>query len=125
MKTAVLFLASLFCQSVFSQSNYGEYSETKNNDDMILYAIIFMVILFISIAFTRAIFSIPKFLDYQKAQTFLLAKIARENNVSDEVIKSVLDSVRLKEKTTERNANLEPKEKSKEDLQKMLDNIGK
>lgn len=55
-------------------------NESKNN--LIFYAILILVII-ICIFVTRFIFSIDKFLKYQKAQTILLMRIAKNNGLTD------------------------------------------
>jgi hypothetical protein len=52
---------------------------------LIGYAVVFLICVFI----TRAIFSIPKFLDLQRAQVHLLSDIALKNGVDPEVVKKI------------------------------------
>ncbi|MFP9098642.1 hypothetical protein ACLI09_06265 [Flavobacterium sp. RHBU_24] len=47
----------------------------------------------ICIAITRAIFSIPKFLKYQKAQTLAILKIAELKGVDSDSIQKIIDVI--------------------------------
>lgn len=61
----------------------SDYESQRNTNDYLLYfgAIIFFFI--VGVFITRAIFSIPRFLKYQKAQTILLLRIAKNNGLTD------------------------------------------
>jgi len=59
--------------------------DTKPIDPVMFYGIIIIGVV-IGIFITRAIFSIPTFLKYQKMQTLLLMKFARANGITEKEI---------------------------------------
>ena len=60
-------------------------------------AIIIVIFFIVGIFITRAIFSIERFLAFQKAQTFLLAKIARQQGTPESEIRDIIDKLELYE----------------------------
>lgn len=68
-----------------------QYSDSADAPSFIVIISISAVILLISIVITRAVFSISRFLKYQKAQTMLLLKIARRQGVAEADIENVVE----------------------------------
>ena len=64
--------------------------------DKPLNLLVIIVVFILSILITRAIFSIPKILRYNKAQTLLLIKIARQQGVSERELEIIIDVVEPK-----------------------------
>lgn len=65
------------------------------SDTLITYLGGLILFVFVTIFFTRAVFSINTFLKYQKGQVLLLLKIARANGVSEselETVKNLIES---------------------------------
>lgn len=62
-------------------------------ENLITYVLFFLIAFVIGIVITRAIFSIPLLLKYQKANLLLLTKIAKQKGVSDEDIEDAIDIV--------------------------------
>ena len=59
----------------------------------IIVAIIgYIIVFFIAVFITRAIFSIPKFLKLQEAQLQIITELAKQQGVKSEVIKSIYDN---------------------------------
>jgi uncharacterized membrane protein len=59
-------------------------------DRIIGYALIFWVIFFIHLYIFRAIFNIPSFLKYQKAQIRLLEEIAKTQGANSATVKNII-----------------------------------
>jgi len=80
--------------------NYDSQVDYMHDIIPILFPFLLFVIIIgvgiLNIYIVRAIFSIPIFLNHQKAQTKLLSKIAQKNGVSDENIKEILDEFQIK-----------------------------
>jgi len=74
-----------------------EYSIKDDLQNPVFTLILYLVVLLVSVLITRAIFSIPTFLKYQKAQIFLLAKIARQQNVPEIEIKEIMNKLEIYE----------------------------
>ena len=64
--------------------------------DKPLNLLVIIVVFILSIIVTRAIFSIPKILRYNKAQTLLLIKIARQQGVTEQELDTIIDVVEPK-----------------------------
>jgi len=74
-------------------SEYG-YSSNENNFESILtYLFILIIAFLIGALLTRLVFSIPKFLKYQKANTLLLIKIARQKGVAENELDLILEII--------------------------------
>lgn len=65
---------------------------------IIFYSFGFLAAFLICVAITRAIFSIPAFLKYQKANTVLLMKIARAQGVPEDEIQLVSNFIQTNPK---------------------------
>jgi hypothetical protein len=65
------------------------------NDDLPIYILLGIFGFFISVFIVRAIFSIPRMLDYFKAQTLLLAYLAEKNGVDIKVINKIRNGAGL------------------------------
>lgn len=99
-------------RNVILLSGFPEIVSNSENNFFIVLAIYtgaFLICVFI----TRAIFSIPKFLKYQRAQTLALIKIARANGVTEEEIKIIMEIVEPDESKTsmENGGSLEKKDR--------------
>jgi hypothetical protein len=62
----------------------------QDNTDAFLMYLLYAVAFIVSIFITRAIFSIPKFLRYQRAQIKLMALVAHQNGIAEERIQKIL-----------------------------------
>jgi hypothetical protein len=60
-----------------------------NSDNVIPYILGYMIAFIIAVFVTRAIFSIPKLLKYQRMQILLLAELAKAQGVDPERIEKI------------------------------------
>ena len=68
--------------------------------DTTIYFMGSFVTLLIVLLIAKAVFSISKFLSYQKAQTLLLAKIAKQFGVPEDQVDSIILERLYKQKTS-------------------------
>lgn len=64
---------------------------------VIIVCLVAIIPVLICIYIMRAIFSIDKFLQYQRSQTYFMAKLARQQGVSEPEIEALLSYCGLKE----------------------------
>ncbi len=63
-----------------------------NQENAIVYIIAYAIGVFLTICFTRLIFSIPKFLRYKRMEIKILIEIARVQGVPEERIETIKKS---------------------------------
>ncbi|MDI9257273.1 hypothetical protein [Flavobacterium sedimenticola] len=71
----------------------SDYESQRDTNDYLLMFGVIIFLFILGVFITRAIFSIPRFLKYQKAQTFLLLRIAKNNGLTDYEYKLIKDLI--------------------------------